>query len=322
MLNTIAIKKPEIKLKQPSHLENIEGIIKENGNNNWSQEERSNLLQKNDNILNNTNNNILQGLHNTIKHNNTPIITQNNTMINQNRTMISFSKKSQKISIYDENKNIVGFFTLAHIIKYLGNIYDTERQFMTDINLDNFKSSKDLIKTFLFKIDYNKNTKKSDIILRDYTESGLMGDVSLLCQLNNLLYEYQEKQLYNDLAHVVDHNKIKIEQNIKRFIYLLLNYTIRLIFIISEKIKGKKDMDHIKNILLKCAIICSHRINTFVQEQLSVIYICDKEIKKAYVTNIDIKNVLKKRLEELTKEVVNEYRSERVVFNESDAFKI
>jgi hypothetical protein len=53
-----------------------------------------------------------------------------------------------------------------------------------------------------------------------------------------------------------------------------------------------------------------------------VIYICDKEIKKAYVTNMDIKNVIKKRLEDLTKEVVNDYKSDRIVFGADDILRM
>jgi hypothetical protein len=128
--------------------------------------------------------------------------------------------------------------------------------------------------------------------------------------------------MYNDLASVNDSSKIKIEQNIKKCIYLLLNYTIKLIFIISEKIKYSKDCDELKNILLKYAIACSHRINLFVQEQLSVLYVCDKEIKKAYLVNMEIKNVIKKKLEVLTKEIIEDVKSDRVVYNGGDALAL
>ena len=339
MLNTIPLKKPEINLKPPSHLENIENIINVN-HDNWSHEERSNLLIGKDIIKHDIqNNNIIKPFHeqfNNIGNNignkhelfnkniihDKPNVSHDKTNVPHDKIMISFSKKLKKFTIYDDNKNIVGYFTVSHIIKYLANVYDSDRQFMTDINLETFKTAKQLIKSFVFKIDYNKKNKKSDIIIHDYTESGLMGDISLLIELNNLLYEYQEKDLYNDLANLNEHNKIKIEQNIKKFIYLLLNYTIKLIFIISEKIKHLEKMDDLKNVLLKYAITCSHRINLFVQEQLSVIYICDKEIKKAYVTNMEIKNIIKKKLEDVTKEVVNECKSERIVYNEGDALKL
>lgn len=327
MLNTIPLKKPEIKLNHPSHLENIENIINRDPDNDWSHEERSNLLQKKGG------DEIMKSLHENFHNRKSSrgskeifdknrLYDNNSQIIQDNKTMIGFSKKLKKFTIYDENKNIMGYFTISHIIKYLANIYDSERQFMTDINSETFKKSKELIKMFIFKIDYNKKNKKSDIILKDYTESGLMGDIGLLFELNNLLYEYQEKNLYNDLSHVNEQNKIKIEQNIKKFIYLLLNYTIRLIFIISEKIKDMENVSDLKNVLLKYAITCSHRINNFVQEQLSVIYICDKEIKKAYVTNMEIKNVIKKKLENATKEIIDEYKSDRIIYNENDALKM
>lgn len=331
MLNTIPLKKPEINLKPPTHLENIENIINVHPDNNWSHEERSNLLIGKDN----KNGNIIKPFHEQFNNiGNKPEIKKlissnvndnnlnNNLDNNHDKIMISFSKKLKKFTIYDNNKNVIGYFTTSHIIKYLGKVYDTDRQFMNDINLETFKKAKELIKLYVFKIDYNKKNKKSDIIIHDYTESGLMGDISLLIELNNLLIEYQEKELYRDLANVNEHNKVKIEQNIKKFIYLLLNYTIKLIFIISEKIKDSPKMTDLKNVLLKYAITCSHRINLFVQEQLSVIYVCDKEIKKAYVTNMEIKNIIKNKLEDITKNVVNEYKSDRIVYNGGDALKL
>lgn len=310
MLNTVPLKKPEIRVEKPTHIEKVENII----NNDWSQEERSHLLQKRNDT------NIMQSLHNPINNINKPFTTE---PMPSDKIMIGFSKSSPKITIYDENKNVRGAITLSFIVKYLANVYDVDRQFMQDIDIEVYRASKCMIKAFIFKIDYNKKSKKSDIIILDYTQSGLMGDIKLLCHLNDLLCEYQDKQMQNDLSNITNnHNKIKIEQNIKKFIYLLLNYTIKLIFVISEKIKDKKDMCEVKNALLKYAIKCSHRINLFVQEQLSVIYICDKEIKKAYVTNMDIKNVIKKRLEDLTKEVVNDYKSDRIVFGADDILRM
>ncbi len=348
MLNTIPLKSPEQKLKYVDP-NNIENIIEPNPVNNWSQSERSNLLQKNHEK---NNDNIIKSFHgqfNNIGQNKIPVQfnessnksnehnLKNDDLIkpkeflkkeipqninNENKTMISFSKKLKKITIYDENNNIVGYFTIWHIIKYLANIYDSDRQFMTNIDLSVYKKAKELIKTFIFKIDYCKKNKRSDIIIHDYINSGIMGDIGLLIELNDLLYEYQENELYNDLSHVSDNNKIKIEQNIKKFIYLLLVYTLKLCVIISDKIKNTPDYNEMKSIISTYAIICSNRINLFVQEQLSVIYVLDKEIKKAYDTNMDIKNILKKKLESITKEIVEEHKSEKVIVNGSDALAL
>ncbi len=346
MLNTIPLKSPEQNLKYADP-NNFENIIEPNPANNWSQSERSNLLQKtfkknNDDIIksfhgqfNNIGQNKIPAQFNEssnehkLKSNDVPKeflkkeIPQNiNNGNNENKTMISFSKKLKKITIYDENNNVVGYFTIWHIIKYLANIYDSDRQFMTDIDLPIFKKAKELIKIFIFKIDYCKKNKRSDIIIHDYVNSGIMGDIGLLIELNNLLYEYQEKELYNDLSNVNDNNKIKIEQNIKKFIYLLLVYTLKLCVIISDKIKNTENYNEMKSIISTYAVICSNRINLFVQEQLSVIYVLDKEIKKAYDTNMNIKNILKKKLETITKEIVEDHKSEKVIVNGNDALAL
>lgn len=348
MLNTIPLmkhieQKPNF-ANYKTDPNNFENVIEPNPANDWSQSDRSNLLQKK--LKQNKEDDIIKTFHNQFNNiglnkiptqfnneikeeneiakplENNTLQPQNINTNNENKTMISFSKKLKKFTIYDENKNNIGYFTMEHIVKYLANIYDSDRQFMTDIDLPTFKKAKDLIKIHIFKIDYCKKNKKSDIIIHDYVSSGLMGDIGLLIELNNLLYAYQEHDLQNDLAHVNDNNKIKIEQNIKKFIYLLLVYTLKLCVIITEKIKDMPDQKELKSAILSYAILCSNRINLFVQEQLSVIYVLDKEIKKAYATNMDIKNILKKKLETITKEIVEEHKSENIIVNGRDALAL
>lgn len=220
-----------------------------------------------------------------------------NDIFDNKKLFISINEKLGKICIFDNNNNL-GFFTVQHIIKYLSHIYDTKNQFMKHITDNNFIKAKELIKIFIFKLQYNKQYKNYDIILKDYKSSGFMGNIELLIKLNNLLYNYQLEELNNDLLNVNLDNKIKIEQNIKKFIYILLNYTHKLLSIISEQIKNKQNNEELKEMIINYSISIVSRINLFVQEQLKVIndqntYILksiniSKNLKKNIITKLNL----------------------------------
>lgn len=219
----------------------------------------------------------------------------------QKKIMISINKKLQKISLYDDKNNLLGFFTIFHIVKYLGNVHDTKKQFLKDIDDKIYIQAKTIIKKFLFKLRYNKIDKYTDIILYDYTKSGFMGDIELLININKLLFHYLINHMQNDLLNVESNNRIKIEQNIKKFIFLLLNYTLKLISIVSNQIKNNNNNSQLKENLTKYSIEIVYKINLFVQDQLKIINNRNNNIKIALDTNVKIKTLLNKKLEELIK---------------------
>jgi hypothetical protein len=226
-----------------------------------------------------------------------------NFMNDDKKIMVTINEKSRKISIFDEKGNQLGYFTIEHIIKYLGDIYDTKQQFLKDIEPETFKQSKALIKKMIFKLNYNKKDKYADIILYDYTKSGFMGDVELLVKSNDLLFKYQAENMQTDLSKVDNHDRAKIEQNIRKFIFVLLNYTLRLISVISEKIKDNPDKKELKEQLLKYSININYKINLFVQEQLKIINNQNKVIKESLDMNLNIKKEIKNDLDKLIKKI-------------------
>lgn len=220
---------------------------------------------------------------------------------NEKKLLVSVNEKLNKFSIFNENNNLIGYFTVHHIIKYLGDIYDTKQQFLKEIDIVIFQKSKELIKALVFKLKYNKKNKYSDIIISDYTKSGFMSDIELLIKLNNQLHKYQLGEMQNDLSKVDINDRIKIEQNIKKFIFILLNYTLKLISIVSEQLKDDDDKKELRENLINYSIGIVYRINLFVQEQLKVINNQHKTIKESLEINIQIKNVLKEKLDVLIK---------------------
>jgi len=93
-----------------------------------------------------------------------------------------------------------------------------------------------------------------------------------------------------------------MEKNIKKIVYLLLNYTLKLVSMISEKLKDPQagqDKEELKKELIKYSVSLVYRISTFVQEQLQIFNTHNKSIKDIMVYNIEIKDEIKDKLDKL-----------------------
>lgn len=218
---------------------------------------------------------------------------------NEKKLLISINDKLNKISVFDEKNLAIGYFTISHIAKYLGDLYDIKKQFLNDLDIQVYQKSKELIKMLIFKLKYNKVNKYIDIVLYDYTISGFMGDIELLIKLNNILYKYQKEEMHADLSKVDLPYRIKIEQNIKKFIFMLLSYTLQLISIMSDKVKDEK----LKENLINYSVGVVYRINLFVQEQLKVINNNNNNVSELLKKNLEIKHELKDKLDILIEHI-------------------
>lgn len=226
----------------------------------------------------------------------------------EKQLMVSINEDLSKITVCDEKGQPLGFITVHHIAKYLGDIYDTKQQFLTDLDKEVFNKSKTLIKKLIFKLNYNKKDKYADIMLLDHKKSGFMGDIELLIKLNNILDNYYKNRLQSDLAPVESHNKVKIEQNINKFTFLMINYSLGIISYISEMIKNdhSEQKNALKQQLLKYAIGLNYRLNLFVQTQLKFIHNQNKKIQESLDTNLKIKKVIMERLDSGIKNIKTE----------------
>ncbi|QKF94053.1 hypothetical protein QKU48_gp0595 [Fadolivirus algeromassiliense] len=222
----------------------------------------------------------------------------NSVFDNDRKLMVSINEELKKISVFDEQNKLIGYFTIEHLIKYLSNIYDIKNQFIKDIDNLLYEKGRELIKTLIFRLQYNKKNKYVDFIFNDYTKSGFMGDIELLIKFNNLLYTYQTNKLQTELSKVDVHNRIKIETTIKKFIFLMLNYTLKLISIMSETLKDK-DNHELKDKMLNYSISIVYRINIFVQEQLKVIHNQNKNLKELIDNSATVKETINRKITDL-----------------------
>jgi hypothetical protein len=217
------------------------------------------------------------------------------------KLMISANEKLNKFKVVNDDGQDVGYFTIDHIIKYLSHPYEDkdDKQVLHELDETAYQKAKELIKLLVFKLEYNKKNKSSRIVVLDYNQSGFMADVELLVKLNDMLYKYLENDLNNALAGIKKGSREKMEKNIKKLIYLLLNYTLKLISIISEKLKNNNKREELKKQLVRYSISLVYRISIFVQEQLQIFYDQNKSMKEIMTYNIEIKDEIKDKLNKL-----------------------
>jgi hypothetical protein len=211
------------------------------------------------------------------------------------KLMVTFNL--HRTSFYDQNGSFLGSFTVSHIIKYLGNIYDSKKQFLKDI--EDYTQGKICIKKFMFKLKYNKVDGYTDILIYDYTKSGFMGDIEVLINISQLLLKYLKYNLSNDLSHVDHKNRVKIEQNIKKFVFLFLNYILKLLSLCSDKIKDRNNELKEKIIMFSVEIVS--QINLFVFGELKIMDQKNSHLKKCLEINTKIKKILNKKIDQLKK---------------------
>lgn len=215
--------------------------------------------------------------------------------------LCSYNPNSDRFTFYNVNNQELGFFTIEQTIKYIGNIYDNDGKFLTHLDERILKDSKQFIKQFVFRIKYNKDDQVTTFDFHDHTTSGFMGDIELLIKLNSSLDKYKREKLSSELSNLSPKSREQIERHVNQFIFLMLNYTLKLINIASDSIPD--DRPNLSNKLMQYSIGIMHRISTFVQSQLRYIQENTQEMSKAQEHSLKIKTELKQKVEQLLNHV-------------------
>jgi len=202
---------------------------------------------------------------------------------NDDNIMVSYEKELHKFTFYNTNTSLLGAFTIAQLIKYLGNHWD--KNFMSHIDTS---ISDEIIKTFICNIKIDHDIGIPCINLHSHLKSPFMGNIEMLIKINTGLHEFETTKLYNELEKISDlkmRNKIKLI--VSHFIYLMLNYTLKIIAIISEEIKNDTSRQKMKETLIKYTVGITYRITNFIKDQLEI-------QKKQYDELIKNKNKIEK----------------------------
>ena len=185
------------------------------------------------------------------------------------KLLVTFDKQLHKFSFYDYRNSLLGSFNVNQLIKYIGTQWDNEyaKTFMMDTDIG---VTIDLIQSLLATVEVDKDTKRIIIKFKSHLESPFMGNIDMLIKLNNSLHDFEIKHLDNELAKI-DNLKTRkyIRIIIKQFIYLMLNHTLKIINLLSDEIKHDSSKKELKETLLKYSAGLTHRISSFVMDQLA-----------------------------------------------------
>lgn len=205
---------------------------------------------------------------------------------------------------HNNNSNYIGSFSVEDLIKYASEPFDNKNQFMSHVNRFSYCQSVVIIKNFIVTIEMKNKIKYAYISFHNYQTSPFMGDIELLIRLNDDLYNFEKYHLDKELTYVHPENAKYIKQTILRLIYMLLNYILQLIVIISDEIKNKPEIKtYLKDYLIKYSICTVYRISQFVQNQLNIVLKRDNELKKLFILHFKLKKNISLKMEKLIEEI-------------------
>ncbi len=233
-----------------------------------------------------------------------PIINVNNNNINidkirSNDMYVGFNKN--KFIFKSEHDKYIGSFNVDHLIKYFGSVYDSNNQFMTNVNNIDYQNGMHIIEKFIGKVNYNKQLQIADILIFSPTESPFMGNIKMLIIITDLLYEFEQNKLQNELLNVNTKIKSKIERIVKQFIYTLHNYTVKIISVASNYIKDSNIT--IKLNLINCSTKLMHRITNFVQDQIKIVMNKNKDIEEMQMISLKLNKVVISKYDNILNEI-------------------
>jgi len=225
---------------------------------------------------------------------------------------LEITYKNNNFIFKSNDDKLSGKIDFKQILQYVAN--DPDKNFLSKYENNNW-----LIERFFVKNHGNNNLK-----IIDYNESQFTGDLEMVMQLINLIEEFIKTELTKELEYVKTNHKQKIENNIKLFYILMLNYTIKLISITSQTLKISDDK--IKNNLLKYSVIIVLKICKYVQKEIKSVIEKNKKIEDMLLINAKLKLIIVKKFDELLNKPIqtiskqfSENEDEFQIFNITDS---
>lgn len=207
--------------------------------------------------------------------------------------VIDYNDKDQEFSFFTPSFSLIGSFTSDQLVKYLVDPIDTDNRFLSDVK---YQKAKEIIKRFVG----SPGPSKGKLTLLDANSSPFMGNVEMLIRLNNNLHEFEQRVLPKIIPIIDRPYASEIKNVINKFIYYMLNHTMKMISIGSSK-GGEKMSQGMKNNLSNYSIGTVYRISQYVDQQLSTnVEIQEKLIQQ--LKNIEtVKNKLNYKMDNITK---------------------
>lgn len=198
-------------------------------------------------------------------------------------------KYKKEFTFFDKNKSQIGTFSVYNLIKYI--VKDLEsKNFLPDDD-KNFPA----IEGYICRIEKNK------ITLKNHNESPFMGDLEMLIILNNELLSFEKRRLQAELLKVDIGNRPSIEIQVKKFIFMLLNYTLQIIAVVSDKIKDDPERRELRYRILKYTVSIMFRITQYINGQIEGINKRTVELTSAFDKCMQMRQSVNIKMEELTR---------------------
>lgn len=225
----------------------------------------------------------------------------NSTIIDDNNIYVTFNSPENKFVFYNNSNEQVGYFTIEHLVKYAAKQYDPKNQFLGNLDEKEFDEAVNILKQYLINIKFTKKGDVSKITILDYHQSPFICNLEMMIRLNNSLWRFEQDTLNNELAYVDQNYRHNIEKNVKLMIYLLLNYTLQLIAIVSEEVGPEKDA--LKRQLLKYSVTVVARITNFVQDQMVKLTKMSEKNIELLIQTKQLQETVDKKIEKLGKKI-------------------
>lgn len=226
------------------------------------------------------------------------LIDTNPVLGGYNNMFVTFS--DNRFKLFNETKQHVGEFSVDHIMKYISETHDHKKQFMKHLSEQEYKDAKHIIKNFVCDTEYDNRIKYTNINIKNHTQSPFMGDLEMIINLNNLVGIFEQNKLNKELDYVDPQNRGKIEQLIKRFNYTMLNYTMGVVDLVNDQIKGDSTKEALKKQLMMYSVNTVSKISGFVQNQLNTVVKNNEKLEKMMFTSIKLKSIINDKLDKLS----------------------
>jgi len=189
-------------------------------------------------------------------------ISDNKHSISKGQIIVDFNNDDYKFIIYDRNKSLIGSFTSLNLIKYV-----TSKIYPSFLSYVDNTLCVPIIETYVCNVVNDIDSIKINLL--NQLQSPFMGSLDMVVKLYQGIHEFEKKSLDAELLKLSDSKIIKkINTIIKQLIYLLLNYSLKLIATISDAIKSDDTKADIKESLVKYSVAIVYRLNNLMKHEI------------------------------------------------------
>jgi hypothetical protein len=208
--------------------------------------------------------------------------------------LVKFISKNNTFYFFNNKKQNLGSFSIFDIIQYV---------ISKMLNLDLEINSSNIIEMFVLKVVSHHDSNKNIIILKEIGESAFMNDAEMLIRLNNGLRIFAKDKLQKLTEKYDPKLKLEVQNQVDNLIVKMLHHTLKILTVISEKIKNDKTKKLLKESIIKYIIGVTYRISQIVSKQITDLESQEKQLKNTVNISLKIKANLNQKIDKLMQTV-------------------